>query len=112
VRRAFALHATLILAMACACAPPLARSAQPLSAAQALGFIRISDLHFSPDGTKLAYVAVSYRWDAQPHARVADIATASTREITPAGKSERSPQWSPAGDTLALLSNRGGATQV
>ncbi|MGH6878278.1 MAG: S9 family peptidase [Rhizomicrobium sp.] len=41
-----------------------------------------------------------------------DIPTGRTRELTPAKKSERSPQWSPDGQTLAFLSNRGGKTQI
>jgi dipeptidyl aminopeptidase/acylaminoacyl peptidase len=85
---------------------------QPLSPAQALAYTRASDLHFSPDGSRLAYVAISYRWDGLPRVRLLDLASGNTRELTAAGKSERSPQWSPDGKTLAFLSNRGGKTQV
>jgi dipeptidyl aminopeptidase/acylaminoacyl peptidase len=92
---------------------PSAFAATPaMTPAQALSFVRASDLHFSPDGAKLAYVVTSYRWDAKPHVRIMDVATGAEREITPAGKSERSPQWSPDGAKLGFLSNRGGATQV
>ena len=79
---------------------------------QALSYVRASDLRLSPDGSKLAYVAVSYLWDAKPHLRVLDLATGAEREFTPAGKSERSPQWSLDGKTLGFLSSRGGETQV
>ncbi|MGH6878277.1 MAG: hypothetical protein ACREHV_13025 [Rhizomicrobium sp.] len=34
-----------------------------LTPAQALSYVRVGDLHFSPGGSKLAYVALSYRWD-------------------------------------------------
>jgi len=85
---------------------------QPLTPQQALSYIRVSDFHFSPDGSKLAFFAISYRWDWLPHVRVLDIATGRTRELTPPGKSERSPQWSPGGEALAFLSNRGGKPQV
>ena len=84
----------------------------PLTPAQALAFIRISDLHFSPDGSQLAYVVTSYQWDALPRVRLLDVATGTMREVTAAQKSERSPQWAPDGKTLAFLSNRTGRTQV
>ena len=85
---------------------------QPLAPTQALAYVRIGDLHFSPDGANLAYVVASYQWDALPRVRIVNVATGVEREITPAGKSERAPQWAPDGRTLAFLSNRGGRTQV
>jgi dipeptidyl aminopeptidase/acylaminoacyl peptidase len=89
---------------------PRARSA--LSPAEALNYERIGDLHFSPDGRKLAYIALSYPKDWLPRVCVVDIRSGALREITPANKSERSPEWSSDGKTLAFLSNRGGKVQV
>jgi len=97
-------------ATACLLAAPLCHSA-PLTAAQALAYVRIGELQFSPDGTQLSCVVVSYQWDALPRIRLFDLATGRSREITPPGKSERSPEWAPDG-RLAFLSNRGGRTQV
>jgi len=83
-----------------------------MTPAQALSYVRASDLHLSPDGSKLAYVVSSYLWDAKPRIRILDLAGGSERELTPAGKSERSPQWSPDGARLAFLSNRSGTTEI
>jgi dipeptidyl aminopeptidase/acylaminoacyl peptidase len=90
----------------------LSRADQPLTPAQVLDYSRAGDLHFSPDGTKLAYVVYTYRQDWSPHLWLMDVATGASRDLTPAKKSERLPQWSPDGSMLAFLSNRGGKAQV
>jgi dipeptidyl aminopeptidase/acylaminoacyl peptidase len=90
----------------------VSRAQQPMSPAQALAYSRGADLQFSPDGSKLAYVALSYRWDYRPRLRILDLASGTVQELTPADKSERSPQWSADGKWLGFLSNRGGKTQV
>src|ERR1700733_3719013 len=90
----------------------LCQAQNAMTPAQALSYRRVSDLQLSPDGSKLLYVLYSYQWDWQPHLCLMDIATANAREMTPAKKSDRSPQWSPAGMMLAFLSNRDGKIQV
>lgn len=89
-----------------------AQAAPVITPEKALDYRRAGDVHFSPDGTKLAYISVGYRDDYKPHIWLMDLATAQARDITPAKKSERWPQWSPDGKTLAFLSNRDGKTQV
>src|SRR5215467_4623363 len=63
------------LTVVCLPAVSLLHAAIPLTPAQALSYVRIADLHLSPDGRQLACVAVSYRWDARPHIRLVDVAT-------------------------------------
>jgi dipeptidyl aminopeptidase/acylaminoacyl peptidase len=107
-----ACYRSLIVAATCTLVAPRCWSDPLLSPAQALAYVRIGDLHFSPDGSKLAYVVGSYQWDALPRLRITIVDTGETSEITPPLKAERSPQWAPDGKTLAFLSNRGGKQQV
>jgi dipeptidyl aminopeptidase/acylaminoacyl peptidase len=92
--------------------PAPCRAQSVLTPAQALSYRRVTDLTLSPDGSQLAYVMYSYRWDWRPHLWLLDVPSGTAREITPEKKSERAPQWSADGRTLAFLSDRGGKTQV
>lgn len=88
-----------LVAMGASLAAAGARAA-PSTPAQALSYIRVSDMHFSPGGSKLVYKESSYLWDAQPHIWLMDVASHDARQLTPATKSEPSPQWSPDGKRL------------
>lgn len=87
-------------------------SQNAMTPAQALDYRRVGDLHLSPDGSKLLYVTYSYRWNWQPHLWLMEIQHGAARELTPAKKTERSPEWSPDGKRMAFLSNRDGKLQI
>jgi dipeptidyl aminopeptidase/acylaminoacyl peptidase len=68
----------------------------------------ISDLQFSPDGSRLALV-VSEAPKGELRARhiwLFDKQSGSIRQFTFSAKTEISPRWSPDGQQLAFLSNR------
>jgi dipeptidyl aminopeptidase/acylaminoacyl peptidase len=87
--------------------------AEPLiTPEKALDYRLAADLHFSPDGTALAFIVRTYRDDYASHIWLVDVTSGAARDITPPEKSERLPQWSPDGQTLGFLSNRTGKVQV
>jgi dipeptidyl aminopeptidase/acylaminoacyl peptidase len=87
---------------------PVADRAKLLTPEAALNVRSISDLQFSPDGTRLAFVL------AEPpksttrarHLWVYEKQSGVVRQFTYSAKSESSPRWSADGKQLAFLSNR------
>ena len=79
-----------------------------------LSLRNISDLQFSPDGSRLAFI-VSEPPKGERRARhiwLYDKQSGSIREITYSAKTEISPRWSPDGKQLAFLSNRDDDQQI
>jgi dipeptidyl aminopeptidase/acylaminoacyl peptidase len=68
----------------------------------------ISDLQFSPDGSRLTFVVAEppRGEERASHIWILDNKTSSVRQFTYSSKSETSPRWSPDGKQLAFLSNR------
>jgi dipeptidyl aminopeptidase/acylaminoacyl peptidase len=73
-----------------------------------------SDLRFSPDGRRVAFVATeALKGDTRKrHIWVLGVKSRNLRQFTFSDKSEFSPRWSPDGRTLAFLSSRGEQTQI
>jgi len=74
----------------------------------------ISDLQFSPDGSRLAFV-ISEAPKGERRARhiwLFDKQSGGIRQFTYSAKTEISPRWSPDGKQLAFLSNRGEEQQL
>jgi dipeptidyl aminopeptidase/acylaminoacyl peptidase len=110
-----ALFVLAILAMPLA-AQEAAKADAPklLTPEVSLNLRTISDLQFSPDGSRLAFV-VSEPPKGEHRARhiwLYDKQSGGIRQFTYSAKTESSPRWSPDGKQLAFLSNRDDEQQV
>ncbi|HKN59809.1 MAG TPA: S9 family peptidase [Candidatus Acidoferrales bacterium] len=87
---------------------------KPLTPEMAITMRSESDLHFSPDGRRVAFVVndALKGTGRKRHIWILDVSTRQVRQFTFSEKSEYSPRWSPDGHTLAFLSNRGEETQI
>jgi Tol biopolymer transport system component len=87
---------------------PVADRAKLLTPEAALNVRSISDLQFSPDGTRLAFVLVEPPKSSSRarHIWVYEKQSGAVRQFTYSAKSESSPRWSADGKQLAFLSNR------
>lgn len=91
------------------------QAADSLTIDQAIDIRELSDLQFSPDGARVAFVVQEPPAAAKPaqrHIWVFDTRSRVLRQWTGSPKSEHTPRWSPDGRTLAFLSDREDTTQI
>lgn len=93
---------------------PAADAAKMLTPEAALNLRSISDLQFSPDGARVAFViAEPPKGDRRArHIWLYDKKSGAVRQFTFSAKDESSPRWSPDGKQLAFLSNRDDQQQI
>jgi dipeptidyl aminopeptidase/acylaminoacyl peptidase len=91
---------------------PPAAGARPVPRAVTPVGIDVEDLQWSPDGTRLAFVAHRDPDLLTMQVTVVDIATGEERLVAGAGAWETSPRWLPDGSGLLVASDRDGWFQV
>jgi dipeptidyl aminopeptidase/acylaminoacyl peptidase len=94
--------------------PSKSNAPKPLTPEASLDLRTISDLQFSPDGNRLAFVVTEPpKGDRRArHIWMYDKQSGSVRQFTFSPKSEYSPRWSPNGKQLAFLSDRDERAQI
>ena len=94
--------------------PPKPSAPKLLTPEASLNMRNISDLQFSPDGSRLAFVVTEPAKGERRarHIWIYEKQSGSVRQFTYSAKSEFQPRWSPDGKQLAFLSDRDEQTQV
>ena len=93
---------------------PAADTAKPLTPETSLDMRSISDLQFSPDGARVAFIVTEPPKGERRarHVWLYDKKSGAVRQFTFSAKDETSPRWSPDGKQLAFLSNRDDQQQI
>ena len=93
---------------------PTADTAELLTPEASLNLRSISDLQFSPDGARVAFMVTEPPKGERRarHIWLYDKKSGVVRQFTFSAKDETSPRWSPDGKQLAFLSNRDDQEQI
>jgi len=94
--------------------PSKANTPKLLTPEASLNMRSISDLQFSPDGNRLAFVVTEPAKGERRarHIWIYEKLSASLRQFTYSAKSDFLPRWSPDGKQLAFLSDREDQQQI
>jgi dipeptidyl aminopeptidase/acylaminoacyl peptidase len=94
--------------------PPKASAPKLLTPEDSLNLRSISDVQFSPDGNRLAFVVTEPAKGERRarHIWIYEKQSGSLRQFTYSAKSDFWPRWSPDGKQLAFLSDRDEQQQV
>jgi len=88
---------------------------RPFDASALMELKRISDPQISPDGRTVAFTVQSVDLASNKKPQqvwTAPVAGGMPRQVTSAGDANSRPRWSPDGQRIAYISNRGGSSQI